>query len=597
MELKEEFEFHKVHGVPCIVWQWLDSESVSKSERTKRTRKKESVGKEYQDTPMLDMRSYKNSLEYCDIVVILSDIENFKRSLRFHYNILSDPKKVNSARKYEISIDSVQVGYFTLFEKTEKCLIQPLDNKEDYLLRLLKELPRIFKLQQNLAASMEVSDDDFTTSILDNSPAASHRTRKILPTTSVNSSPAPAEISAHSISVSSQCDVIILNPVLCYIRHGMSVGVPSLIKKAVLSFYSEKEIASAKDLLFSKCEPSVIGGFKRRVNTVTRTDTEANVDDIIDALRLLDKSDCCPIFAVSSRNLMRCPRSPPEELNDISVVDRINQLEYAVSSLKNTFEITRCSCPKVSHPNTVVNNSVGEENRPGGPLPNHESSANVAVTTSTTGPGDKTSLPVGAGSPRTNSLSVAVHHASSPVASTSAIPVQSHATSSSGAKSSSSAGAGSSSSSGEMGSQATSSSPSYSEVVKRDLSPRSSMNDKRPQPNKTNMLKSSNAKKKDVKRKYGGITGVNHHEKVKSAPEPSRSILLQRLHQDTHLDDLTDMIASNFEIRKLVLVSKEEAPFKSYRLDIPMGQLDSAFNADKWPSGICVKPFYWVKKK
>ena len=116
-----------------------------------------------------------------------------------------------------------------------------------------------------------------------------------------------------------------------------------------------------------------------------------------------------------------------------------------------------------------------------------------------------------------------IHHASSPVASTSAIPVSSHAASSSDAtvKSSSSAGAGNSSPSGELGSQATSSSPSYSDVVKSDLSSRSSMNDKHLPPNRTKMSKTSNARKKDVKRKQGGITGVNNHEKVKADPEPS----------------------------------------------------------------------------
>ena len=61
---------------------------------------------------MLDIRSYKNSLEFCDIVVILSVLENFKRALRFHLNITVDPKKVNGSEMHEISIDSCQVEFF-----------------------------------------------------------------------------------------------------------------------------------------------------------------------------------------------------------------------------------------------------------------------------------------------------------------------------------------------------------------------------------------------------------------------------------------------------------------------------------------------------
>ena len=136
---------------------------------------------------------------------------------------------------------------------------------------------------------------------------------------------------------------------------------------------------------------------------------------MIDAVSFLDKSDCCPIFEVSSINVMCCPRSSPEEFNDISVVDSISQLECTVSSLKNRIEITRCSCPcpVVSDLNTAPSNSVEEENRFEAPLPNHESSANVALTDSSTltYPADKTPLPaVGVSPLRTSYLSVAIHH-------------------------------------------------------------------------------------------------------------------------------------------------------------------------------------------
>ena len=89
---------------------------------------------------------------------------------------------------------------------------------------------------------------------------------------------------------------------------------------------------------------------------------------------------------------------------------------------------------------------------------------------------------------------------------------------------------------------------------------------------------------------------MNTHGKVKAAPEPSRSVPLQRIHPDTEINDLKDMISANFEIRNLVLLSKEQALFRSYRLDIPMSQLKSVFNANIWLSGVCVKPYFWAKK-
>ena len=83
-----------------------------------------------------------------------------------------------------------------------------------------------------------------------------------------------------------------------------------------------RKISLAKVQLFNKCDPSIIGSFKRHVNTSLRTKKDANVDDIIETLRHLDRSQSCPIFAVSAGHLNHLPRSAPEELNDISVVDR-----------------------------------------------------------------------------------------------------------------------------------------------------------------------------------------------------------------------------------------------------------------------------------
>ena len=53
-------------------------------------------------------------------------------------------------------------------------MIQPFDHNEKYLLRILKELPKVFKLQQNLVESMHVSDDDFDDRDLATAPQESN---------------------------------------------------------------------------------------------------------------------------------------------------------------------------------------------------------------------------------------------------------------------------------------------------------------------------------------------------------------------------------------------------------------------------------------
>ena len=205
------------------------------------------------------MRNNNGSLEYCDIIVVLKDITYFKNTLRFHFTTLSHPKKSSGSLKYTITMDSVVVRFVTLYEKSSKRMVQPLDYNEGYLLCLLKELPKVFKLQQSLADSLQLSDDDFddhNLSILQEgsnqadsrylslpsqtdrdvatAPAAAE---KMPAATCTGSSSQSVEISSKSTSSSTQtlcsvpqssssfqCDFIILNNVLCYIKHGMDVG-------------------------------------------------------------------------------------------------------------------------------------------------------------------------------------------------------------------------------------------------------------------------------------------------------------------------------------------------------------------------------------
>ena len=107
----EEYEHHTVCGVGCIVWQWQKSDSLSAADRAKHTKRKQCVGKEHRNIPMLDIRYNNGSLEFCDIIIVLEDMRNSKKALRFHFNTPSDPKKSSSGLKYSITLDSALVGY------------------------------------------------------------------------------------------------------------------------------------------------------------------------------------------------------------------------------------------------------------------------------------------------------------------------------------------------------------------------------------------------------------------------------------------------------------------------------------------------------
>ena len=61
---------------------------------------------------------------------------------------------------------------------------------------------------------------------------------------------------------------------------------------------------------------------------------EFELDDILDALNTLDQKSKMPNISISAYDLHYIPRSHPEELNSISVVDRLNQMENRLEKMQ-----------------------------------------------------------------------------------------------------------------------------------------------------------------------------------------------------------------------------------------------------------------------
>ena len=118
---------------------------------------------------------------------------------------------------------------------------------------------------------------------------------------------------------------VILNPLLTYIVYGLNSGTTSAVKRAVLGHFTDEKVSQAKDILFDNCDKEIIGDKKKRVTTSARSNTEANLDDIIAATQLLCPKRKLPTFAVSACDMPSMPRSHPEEINNISMADRMNR--------------------------------------------------------------------------------------------------------------------------------------------------------------------------------------------------------------------------------------------------------------------------------
>ena len=114
------------------------------------------------------------------------------------------------------------------------------------------------------------------------------------------------------------------------------------IKRAITGYYAEADIVEAKHVLFEKCDALVIGPIKERRDGDSRSRVDAHVQDIISAMNKLDKANTMPTFAIPSNLLYSIPKSQPEELNNISVIDRLAQLENKWTKCQELLDKSLC---------------------------------------------------------------------------------------------------------------------------------------------------------------------------------------------------------------------------------------------------------------
>jgi hypothetical protein len=140
---------------------------------------------------------------------------------------------------------------------------------------------------------------------------------------------------------------MINEPLLSYVVFALQSGTVENVKKAVLSFFSSEQILNAKNVLWKNACNVTIGKNIARRSTEVRHEEEANLGDIILAIQKLDRLDKMPEIVISAVDLGKIPRSVPEELNAISIVDRLAKLEdrfgeMQQSVVKNSNEIHAC---------------------------------------------------------------------------------------------------------------------------------------------------------------------------------------------------------------------------------------------------------------
>ena len=106
-----------------------------------------------------------------------------------------------------------------------------------------------------------------------------------------------------------------INGFLCYATHALRSGTPNFLKNIIKAHFSIRDIIAGKNLLWQECRDTIGYTFPIRQKSTHRPAYEAHLDDVIDAIKMVDAVDKLPIFV--ARDLSKLPNLQPEELNQL----------------------------------------------------------------------------------------------------------------------------------------------------------------------------------------------------------------------------------------------------------------------------------------
>ena len=118
---------------------------------------------------------------------------------------------------------------------------------------------------------------------------------------------------------------------LCYIVYAQGCGSVQCIKDIIVEKFSEDDVIQAKDTIY-QLRKDILGAMPVRRKVRGNSAIEANVNDILSAMVRVDEANAMPTFVAI--NLQNLPKLMPEEMNAISLAERVSALESRMGMLE-----------------------------------------------------------------------------------------------------------------------------------------------------------------------------------------------------------------------------------------------------------------------
>jgi hypothetical protein len=99
-------------------------------------------------------------------------------------------------------------------------------------------------------------------------------------------------------------------------------------------------------------------------------------------------------------------------------------------------------------------------------------------------------------------------------------------------------------------------------------------------------------RKRDSRRQRLVVRGAASSNKLKGAPPPSRDFFIYRVAKETSAENIIDFLNdSEVQFNDVHQLSKPDSMYKSFKLSVPISQMERVLEKSLWPAGIMVRRF------
>jgi len=168
-----------------------------------------------------------------------------------------------------------------------------------------------------------------------------------------------SEVKLLAVAGTTAAKKVVLNDLLAYINCYRLNSTNEAVQKVVLVHFSPVDITAAKRILIKEFQ-STIGVTQfatERRNSTARQAHEAEVEDVIAILDIVDTKNGLSDYVFVASNLHLMPKYGPEEINLAVVVDRQVHMDVAIANLSASVEQLTTRSPSAGS-SSVVQQSI-----------------------------------------------------------------------------------------------------------------------------------------------------------------------------------------------------------------------------------------------